>query len=330
MSCPAPSPPVRRVFVTGALGFIGSAVAARYRTLGAEVRGVDRRADARGAVVAGDVAEAGAWQAHVAGCDLVIHTAAIVSNAVDLPACWRVNVLGTRRALEAAVRGGARRFFHLSSVRAFSDTAFPDGVDESWPVRPDGNPYVDTKIASEQVALQAHAAGEIAVTVIRPGDVYGPGSRPWTVLPVEAMRARRFVLPAHGRGVFSPVFVENLVDGIVAAAERPEAMGQVFTVTDGRGVTTREFFGHYARMLGLGPPPAVSSALALALARASVAVARLRGLDTEANPATVRYLARTGTYSISKARRILGYEPAIDLAEGMRRTEEWLRGRGLV
>lgn len=328
---PPDSPPAaaRRLFITGALGFIGSALAARYRALGAEVRGVDRCGDGDG-VVAGDICEEGPWQDHAKGCDLVIHTAAIVSNAASLEASWRVNVLGTRRALDAARRGGARRFVHFSSVRVFSDTAFPDGVDESWPVRPDGNPYVDTKIASEQVALQAHAAGEVEVTVIRPGDVYGPGSRPWTLLPVEAMRAGRFALPAHGQGIFSPVYIDNLVDGVVAAAASPAAGGQVFTLSDGVGVTTLEFFGHYGRMLGVGPPKVVSTRLAVAAATAMAAVARLRGRATEATPATVRYLARTGTYSIAKARRMLGYEPRITLAEGMHRTEAWLRHKGLV
>lgn len=86
---------------------------------------------------------------------------------------WEVNVLGTRHAVEAAARTGADRFVHISSVTAFS-FQFPDGVDERYSLRTNGSPYVDTKVASEQVVLQAHAAGEVDCTVIRPGDVYGP------------------------------------------------------------------------------------------------------------------------------------------------------------
>jgi nucleoside-diphosphate-sugar epimerase len=320
----------RRVFITGASGFVGRALSRRYETLGAEVLGVDLAADNDRAIVAGDISAAGPWQLHAAGCDLFIHTAAVVSNAVALDRSWRVNVLGTRRALDAAVRGGARRFVHFSSVRVFSDRDFPDGVDERHPVRTDGNPYVDTKVAAEQVVLQAHAAGELPCSVIRPGDVYGPGSRPWTVIPVQLIRAGRFALPAMGRGVFSPAFVENLVDGAVMAASSPAAAGEVLTIFDGEAVSCAEFFGHYYRMLGKRGPRVLPTPIALAAARLNARAAALTGRETELNPTSVRYLARRGSYSIARARELLGYEPKIDLAEGMRRTEQWLRNQALL
>lgn len=319
-----------RVFVTGAGGFIGRAVAGRFRDQGAEVAGVDLAADPELGVVAGDIASAGPWQEAAIGADVVVHTAAIVSNAYDLGESWRANVLGTRNALDTAAAAGARRFVHLSSVRAFSDLGFPDGVDERHPVRPDGNPYVDTKIASEQVVLQAHAAGEVEGAIARPGDVYGPGSRPWTVLPLEIIRSNRFVLPAGGRGIFSPVYVDDLVTGLTLLAERPEAAGQVFTLGPARGVPTKEFFGHYYRMLGKRGPLCLPTSLAVTAARAAGAAERLRGNRTEVNAASMRYLARPGGYSIEKARRLLGYEPRVDLDEGMRRTEAWLREQRLL
>src|SRR3954471_21759748 len=204
-----------RVFITGAHGFIGAALARRLAQGGAEVRGVDVRASADGAVVAGDIGTPGAWQDHADGCDVVLHTAAVVSmRGTDPGAVWRVNALGTRHVLDAAARGGAARVVHLSSVTVFGND-FPDGVDEAYPTRPNGVPYVDTKVAAEALVLRAHAAGELPCTIVRPGDVYGPRSRPWTLLPVEEIRRRRFVLPARGRGIFSPIFVDDLVDGIV-------------------------------------------------------------------------------------------------------------------
>jgi nucleoside-diphosphate-sugar epimerase len=253
-----------------------------------------------------------------------------VSNAYDLEESWRANVLGTRNALDAAAAGGVGRFVHISSVRAFSDLHFPDGVDERRPVRPDGNPYVDTKIASEQVVLQAHAAGEVECAIVRPGDVYGPGSRPWTVLPLEIIKSNRFLLPAMGRGVFSPVYVDDLVEGLTLAAERPEAAGQVLTIGGPAPVPAKEFFGHYFRMLGKRGPVCLPTPLAVAAARVGGAAERLRGHRTEINAASMLYLARPGGYSIEKARRLLGYEPRVTLDEGMRRTETWLREQGLL
>jgi nucleoside-diphosphate-sugar epimerase len=319
-----------RVTITGANGFIGRALAARLREHGHTVGGVDLHADAPAGVVAGDISEGGDWQDEVARADLVVHTAAVVSNAVGLTEQWRINVAGTRRVVDAAARGRATRFVQLSSIRAFSDVGFPDGVTEDQAVRLDGNPYVDTKIAGEQVVLQAHAAGQIAVTIVRPGDVYGPRSRPWTVLPVQLIKKNLFLLPARGTGIFSPVYVDDLVDGVLLAAVTPGASGQVFTLAGGVGVPCRDFFGHYYRMLGKRGPLCTPTGFAVAAAAAAATATALVGRTTEINAISMRYSTRTGTYSINKARRMLGYEPAVDLAEGMSRTEQWLRAQRLV
>src|SRR4051794_27356750 len=116
-----------KVFITGASGFIGRSLAERYAAEGHAVRGMDLQADPARDVVAGDVAVPGPWQAHAAGCDAVIHTAAIVSLRLERPdEVWRANVVGTVNALEAAECAGAR-LVHFSSVTAFGFD-FPDGV----------------------------------------------------------------------------------------------------------------------------------------------------------------------------------------------------------
>jgi nucleoside-diphosphate-sugar epimerase len=319
------------VLVTGAAGFIGGHIRERLLEADAAVSGLDFQTDLRRGIVAGDITEPGIWQDAAQGCDVVIHAAAVLDARRATPdVAWRTNVLGTRHVLDAAIAAGARRFVHISSVNVFGDTDLPQEVGEGYPVHPDGDPFAQTKLASEQVVLQAHAAGEIECTVLRPGDVYGPRSRRWTVLPVDAIRSNRFVLPARGEGVFSPLFVENLVDAVELAAERPEAPGQVFSITDGAGVPCREFFGHYSRMLGKSPPRVLPSLAAVGLAALPEAAAKIGGTHTDSNRAAMRWLARTGTYSIEKARRLLGYEPAVGLDEGMGITETWLRGHGLL
>lgn len=316
-----------RVFITGAGGFIGKALGASYRAAGAEVGGVDFVADPAAGVVAGDVSQPGPWQDAAAGADLVVHTAAVVSLRLrDPDGVWRANVLGTEHALQAAERAGAQRFVHFSSVTVFGN-AFPNQVTERYPVRTTGVPYPDTKIASEQVVLQAHLDGRVPVTVVRPGDVYGPGSRAWAVQPVELMRARRFVLPAGGRGIFSPVFVDDLVAGVVAAGEHPDAAGQVFTLSGGVGVSNRDFFGRYAGALGMRLP-SVPAPVARGLAGVVDKVDRKGTGDL--NPRSVDYLMRTGTYSVAKAQRTLDWAPRVGLDAGMERTLAWLGEQRLL
>ena len=318
------------VFITGANGFIGRALGAYFSGHGFGVRGVDRSADPARGVVAGDIVEPGPWENHLVGCAIVLHTAAVVSNAVPVAQQWQTNVLGTRRIIESASRAGVGRVVHLSSVRAYGDRGFPDNVEESWPLRPDGHAYVDTKVAAEAVAFQAHAAGEVPVTVIRPGDVYGPGSRPWTIIPVDETKKGRLILPAGGRGIFSPIYIDDLVAGIFLAATHPGSPGQAFNLTGPEPVTCAEFFGHYARMLHMAPQRTVPTAIAVALATAAGTAERLRGRQSELNAETVGYLTRAGGYSRAKAERILGWTPRVSLAEGMERTEAWLRAEGLL
>ncbi len=320
----------RRVFITGALGFVGRALAARYCGLGAEVRGLDVRAEPGANVVAGDVSRPELWDAHLEGCDLVVHTAAVVTNNVARQEAWRVNVLGTRRVLDAARRAGARRFVHISSLAVMRHVV-EDQADEAAPVMPTGNPYVDTKIAGEHVVLAAHAAGEAACTIIRPADVYGPGSRPWTVIPVQMMKKGLFLLPANGQGVFRAVYIDDLVEGIVLAAERDEASGQVFILGGETAVTCDRFFGCYYRMLGKGEhPPSTSTGVAIAIAEVGRALFKLLGKPTELGRGAMEMLSKKTTVSNAKAHRLLGWEPQVDLDEGMRRTEAWLRAQGML
>lgn len=142
------------------------------------------------------------------------------------------------------------------------------------------------------------------------------------------IRTGRIVLPARGRGIFSPVFIANLVDGIVSAGDSERASGEVFTVTDGIGVTTRDFFGRYSAMLGKPPPPAAPNWIATPGSALVHHAARLARVPNELNPDTVAYLSRTGTYSIAKAHERLGYEPRVGLDEGFEVTERWLSETG--
>jgi nucleoside-diphosphate-sugar epimerase len=316
-----------RVLITGAAGFIGRALMARLRDLGAEPIGIDVRSDPSSGVRVGSTLDPGAWADALAGVDAVIHGAAVVSNAATLDDAWRVNVLGTRRVLAAAAAAGVPRFLHISSIMAFG-MDFPDGVDESYPTRVCGYSYPDTRVNSEAVVLMAHAAGEIEATIVRPGDVFGPGSV-WVREPIERARARQLVLPARGRGLLSLVHIDNLVDGILLALASGRASGQVFTLTDGYTVTCADYFGRLAALVGRRPL-LLPTAAALPLVRVAGAALSVAGRPSELSEASVRMLTRTGTYSTARASEVLGFRPRVGYDEGMARIEDWARVEGVA
>lgn len=318
-----------RAFVTGAGGFMGAAVIERLRAGGYEVCGVDLVASDDPQVTAADISKPGRWQDLAAGCELIVHTAAVVSNSASWDSAWEVNVVGTRNVVAACRGGPDQRLVHISSAAVYSHKR-PAVVTEDLPVRPSQRVYGDTKIAAEQVVLQAHAAGEVTATVVRPSDVYGPGSRPWTILPVQMLSAGQVILPARGQGMMNPLYVTDLVDGILRAGTDSAGEGQVFNLSGPDAVETREFFGHYCEMLAIDGPRVAPTPVAVAIATAVGTTLRALGRPSEASAGTMAMLATRARVSNHKAREVLGWEPQVKLSEGMRLTEAWLRAEGLL
>jgi nucleoside-diphosphate-sugar epimerase len=288
------------VAVTGASGFIGTALCARLRDDGDDVIAVDvagnpdRRAD---------VADPSSVIAALAGADAVVHAAAIVSERGRMEDFVRVNVRGTRNVLDAA---GDRRVVVIASVAGWG-YEFARDLREDSPPRQCGIPYMDTKGATETLALRRGA------TVIRPGDVYGPGSTQWVVRPLEMMRRRQFFLPAPGDGLMTLIYVDDLVDAIVRALKEPAAAGRAYTVWDGEPVTAREYFQRLGPVRTLPAPLLKVAATALGM-----------------GPAALSFVSRRATYPNARAREELGWRPLTDLDVGMARTLEWAREAGLL
>lgn len=323
-----------RIGITGAAGFIGRALAERAVRAGHEVVGLDTAPPERAGLASlgaryqvGDINDGEALGRFVAGLDRVYHTAAIVKEGGEWSGFFRVNVLGADSVALAAKAASVRELVHLSSVMVHGFD-FPEGVSEEGPLDPADNPYCTTKILSEEAVLRHHEPGRFEVFVIRPGDVYGPRSVPWTIRPVEMMRRRRWVHVDGDRSIFNHVFIDNLLDGIdlVLAAG---ASGRAFAITDGARTTAKEFFGHYQKLLGIAHIPNLPRSVALAAGTLAGAVLTSLGAESEINRDAIRYVLRRHAYGIRRV-QALGYRPRVSLEEGMARTAAWLRSEGLL
>ncbi|AEH08138.1 NAD-dependent epimerase/dehydratase [Candidatus Protofrankia datiscae] len=346
---------VARAVVTGAGGFIGDAVAHELRRRGYHVIPVDVR---RGpGIVVADVTRPADLDKLLVGADLVVHAAAVGTGGGGELGAVRagvrrrlapltdselhsVTVGGTAGLLDACERADVGRVVHLSCVSVLGDS-FPDLVDESAPVTATGLTRPDTLAAAERAALAASARG-LPVTVLRVGDAYGPRAGRWTLWPLLLLRAGRFALVDGGRGLLSPIHVDDLTTAVATVAGAERTAGEILHVTGGEPITASDFFGRYARMAGVPLPGQVPAALVRALDATDRLLAErgwLSGRVTsrlhprgyvDLGPLTLAELTRTGTYSIARIRELTGWQPRVGLDEGMARTEALLRERGLL
>ena len=319
---------IKKVLITGANGFIGGTLMRYYQNQGQDVIGVDLVGNGAD-ILEGDISQPDTISHLLNECDVIVHTAALVSNAMKDSDMWRVNVLATRNLITAAKEHKVRRFVQISSVVAYGNSAEGE-LDENQPVHADGGSYVLTKLASEHVVLSEQANDDIEIVILRPGDAYGPGSRPWIITPLEAISKNQFMLPEKGEGFFRPIYIDDLVRGIATATSHPDAAGEIFNLSCEGYMLTKDYFAPHYEWLQKKGPMLVSTKLALRISSIASTMANLMGNLNEASPSTVMQLSTKSWFSIKKAEHILGWRPEVSFEEGMKTTHEWAKEQGLL
>ena len=309
-----------KILITGASGFIGGHLMNSLKQDGKDVVGVDLKSDCKD-VIKADLSEPETVKDALKGCSLVIHTAAMVSNAMSDEEMWKTNVLNTSKLIKLAIECNVKRFVHISSIVVYGNIAEGE-INEKIPVNSVGGNYVHTKILSEHALLQAKLKNDIELVILRPGDVYGPGSRPWIIEPIKAIKNRQFMLPAKGQGFFRPVFIDDLIKGIKLACHAESASGEIINLSCEGYVTTEEYFTYHYQWLGKSKPLVVSTKTAF--------IFKLFGRLNEASPATVHQLSTRSWYSIKKAQNLLGWRPETSLDNGMQVSKIWANDQGLL
>lgn len=323
-----------KVLVTGATGFVGSnlvsALVRRGHTVRVLVRNparLSRLGAAPFEAVAGDIADRTAVMRAVQGQDIVFHNAGMVVEWGPRDEFYRVNVHGTRHLLDASCGTGIKRFVHTSSVTVLGVPRDANPIDERAPYTTAYHEhYTETKIISEELVLEYGKTRGLPVTVIRPGLVWGPGDT--TLLPRLENLMRRKIICNIGKGNNRLIltYIDNLIEGLLLAAESPVAQGQVYHILDSEDITSRMFFSELTKAMGIQPPTfGVPYCMLHAVAMLCEAAAHLLNLSEP--PLLSRYglnlLACNGNYGITKARRELGYAAAVRFREGMEKMARW-------
>ena len=325
-----------RALVTGATGLVGSYVVERLLRDRWTVRALVRQPSAfltglGVATVTGDVLDADTFARAAAGCDVVVHAAAAITPRGGWESFRRLNVDGTRAAIGAAERAGAR-LVQVSSVAVYGaegryrDDARKTDEDVAFGPLPERAYYARSKRESERLVMDAHAAGRIWATAVRPVVVYGRRDRQF--VPRVARLLRFGIAPIIGGGTtsFSIVHAANVADGIVRAPFVDRAGGRAYNLANDFDVTVRRFFDLAGAGLGkrlrlLSIPPAVAQG------GLSGVKATLRALSggrmSVVSTASLNWFTRDNPFSSERARRELGWSPSVRPEDGIPDAFHW-------
>ncbi|HET7053238.1 MAG TPA: NAD-dependent epimerase/dehydratase family protein [Solirubrobacterales bacterium] len=319
-----------KVFVTGGTGFIGGEVVRQLRARGDEVVCLVRSPEKAPALVelgcelvSGDLGDAEAIRSGMAGCDAVVHAAAVYKVGIPAeqrPAMWDANVAGTERVLTAARDAGVAKLVYVSTCGVFGNT-HRQVVDEAYehPGKEFTSYYEETKLEAHKIAKRMIDDGLPGV-IVQPGGVYGPGDTSQVADLLEEFFAGKLVLMPFPEFGICLTHVEDIAGGILLALDRGR-VGEAY-VLSGPATTMREAIETAGAATGRkAPKRAMPVPLMKALTPVGPLVGKLMG-----QPPNLRELISSAdgvTFwaSHEKASRELGYAPR-GLEEGLRQTLE--------
>jgi len=323
MTAPNHTTENRTALVSGATGFIGGHLVLALLQSGYAVRALIRDRNSYAAppgteIFEGDLLRPESLAGIEKGVDVVVHCASLLGKWGSDPALLHeVNVGGAVHLLERFDGGGLHRFVHLSAG-GVTGPAKRNAVDESYDCRP-ATPYEKTKLEGERRVLEISRERRIPATVVRPTFTYGPGD-PHKLALFRAIKKGRYAFIGDGLSVNHPVYIDDLIRGILLTIDR-SSPGEVYIIGGKAPVTKRELVFTIADLLRVRRPSfRIPRWFATLTALKLEALGWLTGIEPILTRSRVMMMADNFGYSIEKARRELGYEPRVELREGIENT----------
>ena len=316
------------VLVTGAAGFLGRALVAALRGRGQSVRILVRRADPVAAqtpgmqVVVGDLGDPAIVDHAVSGARIVYHVGAAMRGG---PGDFEAGtVWGTRNVVEACLRHAVERLVYVSSLSVLDHAGRDPAVAitenspfEPWPER--RGAYTQTKLTAEGTVSDAIRERALPAVILRPGQIVGPGAERVTPNGTLAL-AGRWIAVGSAQQTLPLVYVDDVVDGLLLAAEAPAAVGRIFNLVDPQVVTQGDYLAKVKGKLGAELKLLrVPTGVFMLLAGGVELLGKLLHRGVPLTRYRVRSLRPLANFDISAARSALGWEPRTGLQRGLDR-----------
>jgi nucleoside-diphosphate-sugar epimerase len=332
----ADTTPPATMLVTGATGFLGARLVQRLLSNGQRVRVLvrsstrgPRLADRSAEVFLGDIADREALRTAADGATVIYHLAGrLLVPGVSAEEYHRTHVEGTN-ALVSVCRGvpSVRRFVHVSTTGVLGSTGDRAAAEEA-PIRPT-NVYEDTKAQAESIVRESWRDGFPAV-IARPGLVYGPGDL--HLLPFFHSVLHRRFRPIGSRPIWlHPIYVDDLIQALLLCGRHPSALGECFHLAGREPVSLADLADAVARAGGTRLPAGHIPLLAArAVARLGDQLPAVLKRWAPLTTSRLDFLTHSRVYDTAKARRLLGFTAATELAAGAAQTVAWYRRQGYL
>jgi len=320
-----------RVFITGASGFIGRVLMQVCFQRQWDVRVLQHNRPLQGEspskheydVVEGDITDPSSLEGLFEGVDIVFHCAAALGASIlSANDFFRINAGGTKNVFQTAKDAGVTKIVHFSSAGVLGSVKKGEVADEDYAPIPQNN-YDRSKLEGENIARHFAEEG-MNVVIVRPGWVYGPGDRR-TFKLIKAIAKKRFILVTKGETLQTPIYIDDLVDGVFLCAEKGQR-AHIYHIAGSEVLPVKDIVTTIASAAGTKIPPISLPLLPVKLA-ASVLERSFALLKKEA-PLTrgkLSFFIHPKPLAIQKAKQNLGYDPKINFLQGISQTVEWCK-----
>ncbi len=321
------------ILITGANGFIGSHLTEKFLQKNHNVYCFVRKTsdlsllkDKNVHLRYGDITDYKSLKDALIGIDIVIHNAGLASDWGSIDLFRQINLNGSINVAEASSKNGISKIVFISTTAIYGFNHKSEVTENSTP-NPTYN-YAFSKLEAEEFLFSFGKKNNIDITVIRPGNVYGPDDHTFIEKYIAAMLKNQMAFINHGKSLTCPTYVTNLTDAVYLATFSDKAKNEAFNITDGLKINWNEFTEAIADELEI-PNPKLSIPLGFALFLASISEWLYKLLKIKHPPLLTRYRMYNGgtnyTFSVQKARNLLQYAPQVDFRMGIKNTVNWYK-----